>query len=400
MADGQLRCCGSSLFLKSRYGVGYHLTLVKKEGFNENIAINAIKRVVPSAEILSNVGAELELVLNRDAAKSFESLFLDLETKKEEYGIASFGVSVTTMEEVFIKVGEGSEKTVEDIAIDHHQHRDTDNIIEMSNNGEPIMGELLKGLPLKWQQYKAMLMKRFLNSKLLVPLFLILFGLLIANINFLSSNGKEPPRVLCLSNLSTDDSNVLAYYADFHQPEKDFKVARDFLKSIRVDAEDILDDVKAIHLGNMNNSIEVKGRKYTYTTPTKNKTTACCQYQFLILNKKCKSDFMSKSLTSDTCSKNKNFGYTKCKEQNCLLSNWCPDSLENTNLDDMNVYFSEYVLEKSNNKDYFKKHVAGFTFGHAHNIKNVHTSNNVTNTTKSVVVMPDTNSTVWYSNKV
>ena len=27
---------------------------------------------------------------------------------KREYGISSFGVSVTTMEEVFIKVGEGS----------------------------------------------------------------------------------------------------------------------------------------------------------------------------------------------------------------------------------------------------------------------------------------------------
>lgn len=35
--------------------------------------------------------------------------------KMEEYGIASFGVSVTTLEEVFMKVGEGSEKTVDDL---------------------------------------------------------------------------------------------------------------------------------------------------------------------------------------------------------------------------------------------------------------------------------------------
>jgi hypothetical protein len=45
------------------------------------MTINAIKRVVPSAGILSNVGAELEMVLNKDAAKSFETLFLDLESK-------------------------------------------------------------------------------------------------------------------------------------------------------------------------------------------------------------------------------------------------------------------------------------------------------------------------------
>ena len=33
--------------------------------------------------------------------------------RKEELGISSFGVSVTTMEEVFMKVGEGTEMTLE-----------------------------------------------------------------------------------------------------------------------------------------------------------------------------------------------------------------------------------------------------------------------------------------------
>jgi len=42
MADGQLRCCGSSLFLKSRYGVGYHLTLVKKKNCNQNAVTSLI----------------------------------------------------------------------------------------------------------------------------------------------------------------------------------------------------------------------------------------------------------------------------------------------------------------------------------------------------------------------
>ena len=29
MSHGKLRCCGSSLFLKSKYGVGYYLVFVK-----------------------------------------------------------------------------------------------------------------------------------------------------------------------------------------------------------------------------------------------------------------------------------------------------------------------------------------------------------------------------------
>jgi ATP-binding cassette subfamily A (ABC1) protein 3 len=31
MGKGKLICCGSSVFLKSKFGVGYNLTIVKKE---------------------------------------------------------------------------------------------------------------------------------------------------------------------------------------------------------------------------------------------------------------------------------------------------------------------------------------------------------------------------------
>lgn len=30
MAEGKIKCCGSSLFLKNRYGVGYNLVIAKK----------------------------------------------------------------------------------------------------------------------------------------------------------------------------------------------------------------------------------------------------------------------------------------------------------------------------------------------------------------------------------
>ena len=31
MGDGKLICCGSSVFLKNQFGVGYNLTLAKKD---------------------------------------------------------------------------------------------------------------------------------------------------------------------------------------------------------------------------------------------------------------------------------------------------------------------------------------------------------------------------------
>ena len=32
MAEGNVQCCGSSLFLKNKFGVGYNLVLAKKGG--------------------------------------------------------------------------------------------------------------------------------------------------------------------------------------------------------------------------------------------------------------------------------------------------------------------------------------------------------------------------------
>ena len=46
-------------------------------------------------------------------------VFIQTADKMDEYGITSFGVSVTTLEEVFMKVGEGAEKTVDDLYVLH-----------------------------------------------------------------------------------------------------------------------------------------------------------------------------------------------------------------------------------------------------------------------------------------
>ena len=67
----------------------------------------AVKSVVSKAEQSTDVGAELSYILPSSATASFPELFDKLETEKAALGISSFGISVTTMEEVFIKVGEG-----------------------------------------------------------------------------------------------------------------------------------------------------------------------------------------------------------------------------------------------------------------------------------------------------
>ena len=63
MAKGQLKCCGSSLFLKDRFGVGYSLIFAKRDNFNEQDFINlssTIDEFVPESELLSDVAGAVD----------------------------------------------------------------------------------------------------------------------------------------------------------------------------------------------------------------------------------------------------------------------------------------------------------------------------------------------------
>ncbi|CAD5111485.1 DgyrCDS794 [Dimorphilus gyrociliatus] len=112
MAEGVVQCCGTSLFLKSKYGVGYHMTIVKQPTCNVDSLTTIIKNYVPEAQMESNVSAELSYILPQKCSNKFESMFSHLESSKDSLGIDSFGASVTTMEEVFLKVGESMDESL------------------------------------------------------------------------------------------------------------------------------------------------------------------------------------------------------------------------------------------------------------------------------------------------
>ena len=65
-------------------------------------------------EFICSSGAELSFILPSEATGKFEELFIELETRRKDLGIASYGASVTTMEEVFLKVGEEMDSTLSD----------------------------------------------------------------------------------------------------------------------------------------------------------------------------------------------------------------------------------------------------------------------------------------------
>ena len=56
MSGGVVQCCGSSLFLKNKYGVGYHMVMVKSENCNVESVTSVIRRHVKGACLENDVG--------------------------------------------------------------------------------------------------------------------------------------------------------------------------------------------------------------------------------------------------------------------------------------------------------------------------------------------------------
>jgi len=230
MSHGALRCCGSSLFLKSRYGVGYNLTLVKKVGdsldknnpprksdtnsveltsvdenmeetkiettvgeaevCNVNGVMQLISKHIPEQKLLSNVGAEMTFQLPQSSSHNFQPLLAEMDSKLGDLGVETYGLSVTTLEEVFLKVaaGETSEEARE--AMQQLKQAKSTKKVVPTDGGEDIddtwKEHRVKGWRLLIQHFRALFFKRAMNYKrdrkallltLVGPGLVLLFGI-------------------------------------------------------------------------------------------------------------------------------------------------------------------------------------------------------------------------------
>jgi ABC-type Na+ transport system ATPase subunit NatA len=104
LAEGQLRCCGTSLFLKNAFGAGYTLTICKSNTCNASALIGVVREHIPEATLVSNVGTECSFKLPVSASGDFSKCFRAFDAHKAALGIEQYGCSITSMEEVFITV--------------------------------------------------------------------------------------------------------------------------------------------------------------------------------------------------------------------------------------------------------------------------------------------------------
>uniref|UniRef100_G1L1U2 ATP-binding cassette sub-family A member 3 n=1 Tax=Ailuropoda melanoleuca TaxID=9646 RepID=G1L1U2_AILME len=70
MVKGSLRCCGSSVFLKKIYGVGYHIVMVKEAHCNVEEISKLLQDHIPTATLEKNVNNEVSFVLPKEYTHS------------------------------------------------------------------------------------------------------------------------------------------------------------------------------------------------------------------------------------------------------------------------------------------------------------------------------------------
>uniref|UniRef100_A0AAR5Q068 ABC transporter domain-containing protein n=1 Tax=Dendroctonus ponderosae TaxID=77166 RepID=A0AAR5Q068_DENPD len=105
MAGGELQCCGSSFFLKKKYGAGYHLVMDKSPQCDPEKVTTLLRKYISNIEVHSCIGSELTYLLAESQSYIFETMLRELEQHSYHLGINSYGISLTTLEEVFMKVG-------------------------------------------------------------------------------------------------------------------------------------------------------------------------------------------------------------------------------------------------------------------------------------------------------
>uniref|UniRef100_A0A8B9HXY2 P-type phospholipid transporter n=1 Tax=Astyanax mexicanus TaxID=7994 RepID=A0A8B9HXY2_ASTMX len=203
ISKGQLHCCGSPLFLKNCFGVGFYLTLVRRikdlqswncmitpvilekmkpklpvklcsfsevyrglvpsAGDVESIT-SLIHHHVPEAKLIEMIGQEMTYLLPNKGFKhrSYASLFRELEETLGDMGLSSFGISDTSLEEIFLKVLKCStvlaaevngtpENGVQGNGVGKHEESD-------SSAGKA--SRQVKGFTLVLKQFHALLVKR------------------------------------------------------------------------------------------------------------------------------------------------------------------------------------------------------------------------------------------------
>uniref|UniRef100_H0Z0L3 Cholesterol transporter ABCA5 n=1 Tax=Taeniopygia guttata TaxID=59729 RepID=H0Z0L3_TAEGU len=120
ISQGMLKCLGSSLFLKSKWGIGYRLSMHIDAYCNTEATTSLIRQHIPAASLIQQNDEQLVYSLPLKDMDKFAGLFSDLDTHSH-LGVITYGVSMTTLEDVYLKLEVEAEIDQADYSVFHSQ---------------------------------------------------------------------------------------------------------------------------------------------------------------------------------------------------------------------------------------------------------------------------------------
>ncbi|XP_015785350.1 ATP-binding cassette sub-family A member 1 [Tetranychus urticae] len=164
MASGKIKCSGSPMFLKHRFGAGNSIRIAKNGAkFDNAHLLELMKAHFPSAvainetdeEIIYQISAGINSKADVPTA-TLAQLCDSLDKNSNALGITSYGISVTTLEDVFLRVSE------DDGESEHTAVQMEDKLFELN---KILDYEKLSGFPLFLQRIRGLVMKRVNYTK-------------------------------------------------------------------------------------------------------------------------------------------------------------------------------------------------------------------------------------------
>ncbi|XP_042143725.1 cholesterol transporter ABCA5 [Ixodes scapularis] len=217
ICKGKLRCAGTSLFLKNRFGIGYHLTMVIENGSDKAAITQLIQQFVPNITVYRTTSTEIAFILPMDSTYNFANLFGAIESavSDEAMGIKSYGISMTTLEEVFLKMGEVEKP--EDLHLrDIHQHyqKEIEEMELLKTTGEAM--PITTVVPNAFQSFVAFFKVRmllFLRAPMhVVPLVVLPVIMVVLSYSFLSKSEVPVNKLGLLTPEFYPDGNIIEAY--------------------------------------------------------------------------------------------------------------------------------------------------------------------------------------------
>ncbi|XP_075524840.1 phospholipid-transporting ATPase ABCA3-like [Dermacentor variabilis] len=185
MANGQIRCGGSPTFLKQRFGTGYHMKVHKLRRCNVKAVQDLLRNYAPRARLQSNSDNEAVFILGQIiTTRKTVAMFMDIEQRSADLGIASVGLTVTSLEDVLVSVGEDQHVHGKLTTVDNEESPVIDTNLPMVRTlaspkaGEPsllgcVWAVVLKRATYVWRQKKVPLFSWMLPPLLLSLLFFL-----------------------------------------------------------------------------------------------------------------------------------------------------------------------------------------------------------------------------------